>query len=874
MFRRKAICIFGLLISIWLNIEASKINDLPIIDSRLKVGINEDWKFLKGELASPEKYERSPDKFDVVDLPHTWNTSDPFDEQKGYYRGIAWYHKELDVNQLNKKGRTFLYLEGANQTAEVHLNGKLLKTHLGGYTAFCVDLSEYLNYQNDIISIKVDNSHDDQIPPLKGDFNFYGGIYRDVYLITTNSIHFDLSNLASPGIFIKTPSVSKEKALVEVQADIINENSIKKKIEVKTTILNAEGKVVSEDTYDLKLNKDKTTSIQRFELENPNLWSPDNPYLYTTVVEIYQSDRLIDQTTQPLGIRWFKFDENEGFYLNGKPIKLLGVNRHQDFEGMGNALPDEYHIRDIEMIKNLGANFLRTAHYPQDPAVIEACDRLGLLVSMEIPLDHEITDSDEFYQNTLVMQQEMIRQNFNHPSIIIWAYMNEMFLGKKMDRDSVKIYQTVAFAKQLEKLTRAEDPTRYTMIPNHGDFDVYHKSGLTQIPMIVGWNLYYGWYEENLKGFGKFIDRAHKELPDKPLLITEYGAGADPRIRSLDPKRFDFSIEWESQFHQSHLEQIVERKFVSGSAVWNMFDFGSESRNDAVPNVNSKGLCTFDRKPKDVYYLYKAWLSSQSVLEIGQANWTLRSGNQDKNDLSYSTQPILVYGNVDSAEFIANGVSLGIKKLSNKKAEWDVPFIDGTNYLEVNSVSKDELILQKKLTVDFKLVCNELSRNFENININLGSNFYFLTNNNSEIWIPEQEYVKNWGFKGGTVFFPRNRGIGSDKNIDNTSDDPIYQTQRVGIDTLKFNLVKGKYRVKLLFSELEKIDKNERVFDVFANGQHVVKALDVSHEYGPNAAVEKTFDIIIADEGLDIGFKSIVGEPVLNAVQIRKLDSK
>lgn len=852
-----------------LTILAASNEGIKGLNPRSKTKINADWNFFKGDTLITTDFENITTWSESIDLPHSWNANDPFDEEKGYYRGIAWYYKKLNSGLLDPGKNTYLYLEGANQTAEIFINGQLIRTHKGGYTAFCVDLTQHLNYDRDILSIRLNNAYDETIVPLKGDFNFYGGIYRDVYIIEVDRTHFDLSDHASPGIFIETPQVTSKKAEIRVRSNFKRDQSKTKELIVRTLVRDDSARIVAQSSTVVDSNANDEV-IQTLEVLSPKLWSPDHPILYTVTSQLILAGNLMDEVTQSIGLRWFDFDPEYGFYLNGKPMKLVGVNRHQDFPGMGNALPDDYHVRDIEMIKSLGANFLRTAHYPQDPAVLEACDRLGLLVSMEIPLDHEITDSQDFYNNAMVMQREMIRQNYNHPSIIIWAYMNEMFLGKQLKRDSLNISQVVRFAKQLEKLTREEDPYRYTMIPNHGDFEVYHQSGLTQIPMIVGWNLYYGWYEEGFDGFGQFVDHAHEQLPDKPLIITEYGAGADPRIRSMAPKRFDFSIEWETEFHLSHLRQIHDRKFLAGAAVWNMFDFGSESRNDAVPNINSKGLCTFDRKPKDVYYLYKAWLSSEPVLEFGQTDWTIRSGKQNMGQEKFSIQEVQAYGNLDSACLMFNSRKLSCKRFESGRASWHVPFVQGVNHLKI-SRQLGGMVLKKEQDIYFKLISNKLDQEFEEINMNFGTNFYFLAKDDQQIWIPERPYDSGWGFVGGHSFSPRDRGIGSDKNILDTTKDPIYQTQRVDIDALKFDLKQGEYRVKLFFSELEEKVPDQRIFSIWANGRPIEKEIDIAKEYGPDRAVEKTFEISVKNEGLNINFEPIAGEPVLNGIRIEKL---
>jgi hypothetical protein len=490
------------------------------------------------------------------------------------------------------------------------------------------------------------------------------------------------------------------------------------------------------------------------------------------------SNEIIDRITQKIGFRYYHFDPDQGFYLNGKSVKLLGVNRHQDMPGKGNALSNADHWRDVRMIKQMGSNFLRTAHYPQDPAILEACDSLGLLVSMEIPLDHEINKTEIFDDNCKLMMTEMIRQYYNHPSIIIWAYMNEMFLGKKLQRDKQFINDVVKLARELENLSRAEDPYRYTMIPNHGDFDIYYQSGLTDIPMIVGWNLYYGWYSPDFQGLTEFLSHAHTKIPDKAFIISEYGAGADPRIRNDTPKRFDFSIDWQNEFHKSHISQIKQMDFVAGAAVWNMFDFGSENRQDAVPNINSKGLCTFDRQPKEAFFIYRDSLAGSISLDIYERDVLL--------DLS--------------------------------------------------------------------------------TRINYGTEYIF-TSDTLLQWMPEMG-IDNKSCFGGMEYSPRSIGYGSARAIAGSTDDPLYQTQIIGPDSLVFNVIPGYNTIELLFAELEQKEAGERVFDVLINDEFLFSNIDLAGQYGSYKAVKKKITIEISDNRLKIVFVPHKGEALINAIQI------
>ncbi|RZM15925.1 MAG: hypothetical protein EOO88_43215, partial [Pedobacter sp.] len=378
-----------------------------------------------------------------------------------------------------------------------------------------------------------------------------------------------------------------------------------------TRLFNAERKLVRSVSTPALINASQNKEIvQDIPVTYPTLWSVASPYLYkaSTIITEASTGKVLDEIEHSVGFRWFTFDASQGFFLNGKSLKLIGASRHQDRKGFGNAVPDSLARKDVVLLKEMGGNFLRVAHYPQDPAVLKACDELGILASVEIPVVNEITETDSFYNNCLQMQVEMIRQHYNHPSVIIWCYMNEVLLRPSFNDDKAR--QTLYFsniaklAGRLDSLTRKEDPFRYTMIAHHGNYNQYKEVGLIDIPMIVGWNLYQGWYGSKIEDLPPYLDRYHRDYPQKPMMITEYGADADPRIRSTDPVRFDKSIEYATYYHQYYLEQIMQRPFVAGAQVWNLADFNSETRNESMPHINNKGLLQWDRTPKDPYYFY------------------------------------------------------------------------------------------------------------------------------------------------------------------------------------------------------------------------------------------------------------------------------
>nr|MDQ3309005.1 hypothetical protein [Gemmatimonadota bacterium] len=419
-------------------------------DVRVRHTINDGWKFLAGGVEFAEKQLISAAGWESVTLPHTWNASDPFDDTPSYRRGVGWYRRTLKLDDSLRGKRLFLYFEGVNQKADVFVNGAFAGGHRGGYTAFAVDVTRLVNFDSvgseNLIAVQVDNSHDPQVPPLSVGFALYGGIYRDVWLVATDPVHVKVTDHASPGVYVSTPRVSRERAEVRLRGTVVNSTQAPQRLRVVSTIVDSAGARVATISSPLTVRAgNEATFAQNFPaVRNPRLWSPDRPYLYAVDTEIYDGDRLVDRVRNPLGFRWFRFDPARGFFLNGERLQLRGTNRHQDFQGLGSALSNRQHVRDLEIIKEMGANFLRLAHYPQDPAVLEAADRLGLLIWEELPVVNYVTISEEFTRNSQQMLREMIRQHHNHPSVILWGTMNEVFLwspeGARISRQTDTTY--------------------------------------------------------------------------------------------------------------------------------------------------------------------------------------------------------------------------------------------------------------------------------------------------------------------------------------------------------------------------------------------------------------------------------------------------
>jgi beta-galactosidase len=859
-------------------------------------GFNDDWEFIKdADMPVGSVDKKAP--WQSVRLPHTWNIADVMDDVPGYYRGVGWYKKTFTVDARLKSNEMFLYFEGANQATEVYVNGTKAGTHTGGYTSFYIPVHPYLRWSgvNEVI-VKVDNSYDSTIAPLSADFTFFGGLYRDVFLVSLNPVHFSLSDKGGKGVYVSTPLVSKENARVNIKGVISNNGKIQRKVKVHTFIRNRDGNVVldKKTLVTIKPGFDQHFIQEMPAIQKPHLWSPEDPYLYkiTTTIIDAASGIMLDEITNPLGLRWFSFDAGKGFFLNGESYKLIGASRHQDYPGMGNAVPDALARRDVELLKNMGGNFLRVAHYPQDPSVLEACDSIGLLASVEIPVVNEISESAIFYNNCENMQREMIKQNFNHPSVIIWCYMNEVLLKPHFnnDKERQKIYFSAIerLAKRLDSITRAEDPARYTMIAHHGDLKRYRDAGLINIPMVVGWNLYSGWYGAELGDFPVFLDAFHTAFPDKPMLVTEYGADADPRIRSRQPVRFDKSVEYTTNFHQFYLTTMMERPFVTAAVVWNLADFNSETRTETMPHINNKGLLEWDRTPKDPYYFYQAMLLKKPFIKI--LGPSIRGGVSDSIGISY--QSLQVAANVDSVSLFVNGKRNTTIKIENGLGVLAVPFVAGVNHIEAKSGEHADTMTIRCELEPYYLGDDHVA--FHQLNILLGANRFFTEKDKELVWLPDQPYRKGaWGSVGGKPFRIANGRMpyGTDKNINGTDNDPVYQSQQTGIDKYKLDVPAGEYELTLYFAELmggavkvlpydlsgggRNEEQSKRIFDVYVNGVLMLDKFDIAGQYGSATAVSKSIKITVADtKGIEIEFKAVVGETVLNALELKRLPGK
>ncbi len=571
--------------------------------------LRDGWYFLKAEL-TPETAVNSAGQGEKISLPHTWNRIDGQDGGNDYYRGTCWYVRTLEREELEGES-VFLEINGAAMSAEVYFNGRKLARHEGGYSAFRVELTD-LREDHNILAISVSNEDNDRVYPQKADFTFYGGLYREVRLISVPAEHFELVKDGTPGIRV-TPTVDPEKKSASVTVETW-QNAAR----VYMTV-NGETKMVSSSDGHAEAV---------FTIENVHLWDGlDDPYLYTARAGLDSGDEISTR----FGCRVFRCDPEKGFFLNGRSYPLRGVSRHQDLKGRGNALSLEDHKADMAIIRELGANTLRLAHYQHAQEFYDLCDENGLVVWAEIP--YITMHMKNGRQNTLDQMRELITQCYNHPCIAVWGLSNEITAASAVNDDLLENHRF------LNNLCHRMDRTRLTTMANV--FMLETDSPVLEIPDINSYNLYFGWYLGDLEQTDEFFDEYHTRYPDRVIGFSEYGADANPAFHSSHPEKGDYTEEYQALYHEHMLRMIEKRPYLWATHVWNLFDFAADGRDEGGRHgENQKGLVTFDRcMRKDAFYLYKAaWNKRDPFVHLCGKRYINRCEEETEIKV-YSNQP-------------------------------------------------------------------------------------------------------------------------------------------------------------------------------------------------------------------------------------------
>ena len=625
---------------------------------------NNKWGFSKEAVEAPTTM---PERWNWVNLPHTWNNIDGQDGGNDLYRGTAFYAKELEKMDLPKADRYFLEIQGANSSAILYVNGKKLANHDGGYSTWRVDITDVLEDKN-LFVFELDNSANDRVYPQNADFTFYGGLYRNVNIIAVNESHFDLEYYGAPGIKV-TPEVVGENAKVEVEVFVKN---VKENQKLIYTLKDAEGNVVVEQETPASQN------VASLEIENVHLWhGRKDPYLYNAEVCLKSEDEVLDNVSTRFGCRTFEIHPENGFILNGEEYPLRGVSRHQDRWGVGNALLKEHHDEDMDLICEVGATTIRLAHYQHDQYFYDLCDERGMVVWAEIP--YISTHMPNGRENTISQMKELVVQNYNHPSIIVWGLSNEITMHGDSDEDLRENHVI------LNDLVHEMDKTRLTTMACVSMCSM--DDPYVQIPDTVSYNHYFGWYGGDTSQNGPWFDEFHAKYPNIPIGCSEYGCEA-LNWHTSDPQQGDYTEEYQAYYHEELIKQLYTRKYMWATHVWNMFDFGADSRNEGGENgQNHKGLMTFDRKyKKDSFYAYKAWLSDDPFVHICGKRYV---------DRVEETTKVTVYSNQPEVELFANGVSLGKQTSPEHFFYFEVPNTGETTLVAVAGECRDESFIRK-----------------------------------------------------------------------------------------------------------------------------------------------------------------------------------
>lgn len=610
------------------------------------IKLNEDWFFIQED--RKEYASSSHDGWQAVTLPHTWNAADADRDDTDYFRGACWYQKSLSVKENMRGKRVFLEVLAASNIADVYLNGKHLGTHEAGFSIFRYDLTEHLQEnQENTLAIRVDNSDIEYVYPRAADFTFFGGLYRGVQLVVVEDSHFDLMDYGSCGIYV-TPKVNQNEGTIHICAKVVNDEGCS----VEYRIKDKEGNVCA--TLSEKANVSVSMS-----LEQPHLWNGvEDPYLYTLESLLKKQDKTIDCVEVPFGFRTIEMYPDKGLFLNGKHVYLRGVSRHQCHAGCGWALGEKEQVEDIEIMEDMGVNSIRLAHYQHNPYFYDLCDQKGMLIWAEIPFITKMSSDKKGHENCRLQLEELIKQNYNHPSIFCWGISNEITIGGEYEELYENLVDLNRFAKEL-------DTSRYTTTASVSMLGM--ESKFNRITDILAYNHYFGWYGSDMAHMEKWLQEFHEKQPDICLGISEYGAEGILQYHSDQPKRGDYTEEYHALYHRKTLEIFERTPWLWGSYVWNMFDFSSKIRDEGGrKGMNNKGLVTYDRKiKKDAFFVYKAHWSKDPFVHIASRRYVNRINDQVCIEVFSNAEKVTLYVNDQEVQtvqgkyhFVFQGVAL------------------------------------------------------------------------------------------------------------------------------------------------------------------------------------------------------------------------
>jgi beta-galactosidase len=805
----------------------------PPASNRVDLDLNADWKFHLGDVTGAQNTSFDDSSWSSISVPHTWNNLDG-EDGGSYTRDTGWYRKHYTVSSSYANRRLFLQFDGSNQVTDVYVNGIFLGEHQGGYATFRFDATAAMNIGGDnVIAVKVNNAYNADIAPLSADYTFFGGIYRTVHLVVVDPVHLRMLDYGSSGLYLKQSNVSSLSADLQVTVEIANDNSSAQTITLTTVIVDAGNNVVQTLTSQQTLAANTTYNfVQSTTISNPTLWNAkQNPYLYHVTAQLQVGSTITDVVTQPLGFRYFRLDANQGFILNGSYLDLHGVDMHQDRQDKGWAVSSSDLDEDFGLAMEIGATAIRMSHYEHDQHIYDLSDNNGMVIWAEIPVINNVTNSTAFTSNTEQQLKELIRQNYNHPSIMFWSIGNEIKLSPDPN----------PLLSDLNSLAHTEDPTRITTYAVCCVSDTDPTSLHTD---TRGYNKYYGWYYGSYNDFDSWATNFHNSNPNLTFAISEYGAGASIYQHQDNPGQptttdYYHPEEYQALLHEAIWQSMAQKPYIWGKFVWNLFDFASDGRDEGdQAGRNDKGLVTYDRQTrKDAFYWYKANWSSSPFTYITDRRFTNRS---------LSTTTIKIYSNTSSVSVSLNGVSLGSKTSSNHIFTWpNVTLALGDN------------IIQATGTLNGNTYSDSVTWNYTpNERISSGARMPY-TDTTGKVFDVDHFY------SGGTV-------KSTSATIANTTDQPEYQTYRYGTFNYTIPLENGTYYLYLKFMDPFFSSSGSRVFSVTAQGQTILSNEDIYQEVGKNAALQKKFTVTVTNGQLNLNFTPSVNNAIVSAIALVK----
>ncbi len=851
--------------------------------------LSHGWRFLQAAgLSGVESSALDDSQWSGVDLPHTWNRIGNEGTERSPLtndvQGVGWYRLRFKTPPGSMTRRYFLQFDGVGAIADVWLNGRYLGKHAGAFSRFRFDASAAIKRSGEnLLVVKADNSRPrpgsttENVIPLSGDFFVFGGIYRNVTLIATDLVHVDMLDYGGPGLYAGA-TIDSKSAAVQVSAKLVNDGAKPRTVIVETRIESAPNVVVASESSRVSIPPMRPVSVERIlHLEHPRLWQGmKDPYLYKVLLTVRSTQGLaLDQVAQPFGLRSLKFDSDKGFFLNGEHLFLKGASMHQDRPGKGWAISQADQAQDFELLRDMGGNAVRLAHYQHDQYSYELADALGFVVWAELPLVSQVSfdgssPSKGLAANARQHLIELIRQNYNHPSIAVWSIANEIDLTATQTKGPSK---PATLLMSLDLLAKQEDPSRPTTFADccevrtvlHADAvgtaiaAIAPRDGIVGIADTIGYNRYFGWYAGQFADFGPMLDEAHKRHPALPIAVSEYGAGAaltqhtdDPAGGPINPHGRPHPEEYQNWYHEASWNALRGRGFLWAAFIWNMFDFSSDSRQEGdLSDINEKGLVSYDRRTrKDAFYFYRANWSNQPTLHLVGRRYV---------DRPYGVVEVKAYSNAAQATLWVNDGDQGTAPCEGGICLWrSVHLRPGTNMLRGAADAAGET-LSDSMQWTF-------SGSVDSVRIKAGDISGYVSK-------AGQRYGSDTYFSGGVpggINAPDSPASG---RIAVAADDAgMYDSFREGEFSYRIPVPSGRYRVTLQFQEPTAGAAGVREFDVRINGKIMLPRFDIFAAAGGKLkAVDRSFDTTSRDGGILIEFHSLKGSALVSALTIALL---